>query len=142
MLSRTRPVRLTHSLDDRFVAAADFYLFFIYSFSQVATAALRRKKMHEGDLDKLAGTRLQLETQVNTLESANINANTLEVMRKGANALKDIHNGMCVPLFLTSGEQILFSSLSFLRFTSCNLFFFFWVCVFPVVGQSTRSTRQ
>jgi charged multivesicular body protein 4 len=63
-----------------------------------ATAALRRKKMHEGDLDKLAGMRLQLEVQVNTLESANINANTLDVMRKGANALRDIHNGLCVRL--------------------------------------------
>jgi len=52
--------------------------------------------MHESDLEKLSGTRLQLEVQVNTLESANINANTLEVMRKGAGALKDIHNGMCV----------------------------------------------
>jgi len=52
--------------------------------------------MHEADLDKLAGMRLQLEVQVNTLESANINANTLDVMRKGANALKDIHNGLCV----------------------------------------------
>jgi Snf7 len=118
-----------------------FIYFLSIFFSQVATAALRRKKMHEGDLDKLAGTRLQLETQVNTLESANINANTLEVMRKGANALKDIHNGMCVPLFLTSGEQILFSlSRSFVL--PLVIFFFFWVCVFPVVGQSTRSTRQ
>jgi len=50
--------------------------------------------MHESDLDKLAGMRLQLEVQVNTLESANINANTLDVMRRGANALKDIHNGL------------------------------------------------
>jgi charged multivesicular body protein 4 len=64
-----------------------------------ATAALRRKKMHEADLDKLAGMRLQLEVQVNTLESANINANTLDVMRKGANALRDIHNGLCVRLY-------------------------------------------
>ena len=64
----------------------------------VATAALRRKKMHEADLDKLAGMRLQLEVQVNTLESANINANTLDVMRRGASALKDIHNGLCVIL--------------------------------------------
>ncbi len=48
--------------------------------------------MHEADLDKLAGMRLQLEVQVNTLESANINANTLDVMRKGANALKDIRH--------------------------------------------------
>jgi len=60
----------------------------------VATAALRRKKMHEADLDKLAGMRLQLEVQVNTVESANINANTLDVMRRGANALRDIHNGL------------------------------------------------
>jgi charged multivesicular body protein 4A/B len=64
-----------------------------------ATAALRRKKMHETDLDKLAGMRLQLEVQVNTLESANINANTLDVMRRGATALKDIHNGLYVPPF-------------------------------------------
>jgi len=60
----------------------------------VATAALRRKKMREADLDKLSGMRLQLEVQINTLESANINANTLDVMRRGANALKDIHNGL------------------------------------------------
>jgi charged multivesicular body protein 4 len=52
--------------------------------------------MHESDLEKLAGTRLQLEVQVNTLESANINANTLDVMRKGANALKGIHDGLYV----------------------------------------------
>ncbi|KAI0268352.1 vacuolar-sorting protein SNF7 [Gloeopeniophorella convolvens] len=61
---------------------------------QAAMNALRRKKLREADLDKLAGSRLQLEVQVNTLESANINANTLEVMRKGATALKDIHNGL------------------------------------------------
>jgi len=50
--------------------------------------------MHESDLDKLSGVRLQLEVQINTLESANINANTLDVMRRGANALKDIHDGL------------------------------------------------
>jgi len=61
-----------------------------------ATAALRRKKMHETDLDKLGGMRLQLEVQVNTLESANMNANTLDVMRRGSNALKDIHNGLTI----------------------------------------------
>ena len=54
--------------------------------------------MHEADLDKLAGTWLQLEVQVNTVESANINANTLDVMRRGTNALRDIHNGLCVRL--------------------------------------------
>ena len=68
--------------------------------------------MHESDLDKLAGMRLQLEVQVNTLESANINANTLDVMRRGANALKDIHNGLCVVPFHPSPVPILTSSLS------------------------------
>ena len=62
--------------------------------------------MHESDLEKLAGTRLQLEVQVNTLESANINANTLDVMRKGANALKGIHDGLCVYIF--SSTQFFF----------------------------------
>jgi Snf7 len=114
-----------------------FAIFFFISLSEVATAALRRKKMHEADLDKLAGTRLQLEMQVNTLESANINANTLDVMRKGANALKDIHNGMCV---LNPSSPLTFHPHLFLfvpSFTSCKFFF----CV-PVVGQWTRSTRQ
>ncbi|EIM88365.1 vacuolar-sorting protein SNF7 [Stereum hirsutum FP-91666 SS1] len=59
-----------------------------------ATAALRRKKMHETELDKLSGTRLQLETQINTLESANINAETMQAMKKGSDALKSIHRGM------------------------------------------------
>ena len=54
--------------------------------------------MHQTDLDKLANMRLQLEVQINTVESANINANTLDVMRRGANALRDIHNGLCVHL--------------------------------------------
>jgi hypothetical protein len=81
--------------------AIPFYIFFASFLGGfwgilVATAALRRKKMHEADLDKLAGMRLQLEVQVNTVESANINANTLDVMRRGANALRDIHNGLCV----------------------------------------------
>lgn len=64
------------------------------SNKNVATAALRRKKMHETELNKLSGTRLQLELQVNTLESANLNAETMAAMKKGSDALKVIHNGM------------------------------------------------
>ncbi|KAI0050191.1 Snf7-domain-containing protein [Auriscalpium vulgare] len=62
----------------------------------VATQALRRKKLHEADLDRLAGTRLQLEMQVNTLESANLNAETMNAMKHASDALKQIHNGMSV----------------------------------------------
>jgi len=61
-----------------------------------ATAALKRKKASEAELDRLAGTRLQLEMQVNTLESANLNAETMAAMKKAADALKVIHGNMTV----------------------------------------------
>jgi charged multivesicular body protein 4 len=59
-----------------------------------ATAALRRKKASEAELDRCAGTRMQLELQVNTLESANLNAETMAAMKKAADVLKVIHGGM------------------------------------------------
>ena len=58
--------------------------------------------MHENELDKLAGTRLQLEVQVNTLESANLNAETMAAMKKAASALKDIHGNMYVDIIVIS----------------------------------------
>ncbi|KAF8231882.1 Snf7-domain-containing protein [Tricholoma matsutake] len=60
----------------------------------VATAALKRKKASEAELDRLAGTRLQLEMQVNTLESANLNAETMAAMKKASDALKVIHGNL------------------------------------------------
>jgi charged multivesicular body protein 4 len=60
----------------------------------VATAALKRKKMSEQELDRLAGSRLQLEMQVNTLESANLNAETMGAMKKASDALKVIHGNL------------------------------------------------
>jgi len=60
----------------------------------VATAALRRKKANEAELDRMAGTRLQLEMQVNTLESANLNAETMAAMKKASDALSHIHGNL------------------------------------------------
>lgn len=60
----------------------------------LATAALKRKKASEAELDRLAGTRMQLEMQVNTLESANLNAETMAAMKKAADALKVIHGNI------------------------------------------------
>ena len=59
-------------------------------------AALKRKKMNETELDRLAGTRMQLEMQVNTLESANLNAETMAAMKKASDALKVIHGNTYV----------------------------------------------
>lgn len=67
----------------------------------VATAALRRKKAHEVELDRLSGTRLQLEMQVNTLESANFNQETMAAMKKGSEALKTIHGNLYVGFLLS-----------------------------------------
>lgn len=64
----------------------------------MATAALRRKKASELELDRMAGTRLQLEMQVNTLESANLNAETMLAMKKASDALNVIHGNMYAPL--------------------------------------------
>ena len=61
--------------------------------------------MNETELDRLAGTRMQLEMQVNTLESANLNAETMQAMKKASDALKVIHGNMCVvPAYLDCGN--------------------------------------
>jgi len=62
----------------------------------VATAALRRKKAYEVEMDRLSGSRMTLETQVNTIESANLNAETMTAMKKGADALKVIHGNLTI----------------------------------------------
>ncbi|CAO1617452.1 unnamed protein product [Sympodiomycopsis kandeliae] len=61
---------------------------------RVAQAALRQKKVYENELDRIAGTRMTLETQVNAIESANMNLETMTAMRKGADALRNIHGSL------------------------------------------------
>jgi charged multivesicular body protein 4 len=60
----------------------------------VAAAALKRRKMHEKERDRLGDSRFQLETQINTLESANMNAETMAAMKKASDALKVIHGNI------------------------------------------------
>lgn len=47
-------------------------------------------------MDKLNGQRLQLEQQINTLESANLNLETMQVIKKGSDVLGQIHGRMLV----------------------------------------------
>ncbi|KAG6378787.1 Snf7-domain-containing protein [Boletus reticuloceps] len=60
----------------------------------VATQALRRKKQSEAEMERLNGQRLQLEQQINTLESANLNLETMQVMKKASDVLEQIHGRM------------------------------------------------
>ncbi|EHK25496.1 uncharacterized protein TRIVIDRAFT_72610 [Trichoderma virens Gv29-8] len=60
----------------------------------VAKGALRRKKMAEGTLDKTIAQIATLEQQINAMESANINRETLAVLEKSSDAIKNIHQGL------------------------------------------------
>jgi len=66
------------------------------SNKSLATSALKRRKVAEQELDRLQGTKFQLEAQVTTLESASFNAETMAAMKKAAGALKDIHKGLSI----------------------------------------------
>ncbi|KAI0723111.1 Snf7-domain-containing protein [Earliella scabrosa] len=63
-----------------------------------ATAALRRKKVTEQELERLQNTRFQLEMQINTLESASFNAENMAAMKKASLALKDIHGKLSIDI--------------------------------------------
>ncbi|VVT45507.1 uncharacterized protein SAPINGB_P000773 [Magnusiomyces paraingens] len=60
----------------------------------LARTALRRKKMHEKNLEGLQGQIDSLESQLNAIESANLNFETMKAMKQGSKALKHIHGNM------------------------------------------------
>jgi charged multivesicular body protein 4 len=73
-----------------------------------AKAALRRKKTHEHSLEQTVAQIGTLEQQINSIESANINKETLAAMNNANEAMKHIYKGltvdkvdatMCVPVF-------------------------------------------
>ncbi|KAK5661398.1 hypothetical protein OQA88_11297 [Cercophora sp. LCS_1] len=56
-----------------------------------AKQALRRKKQHEHSLEQTMGQIGTLEQQINAIESANINRETLAAMERASEAMKHIH---------------------------------------------------
>lgn len=60
----------------------------------VAKAALKRKKMHENNLEKIQGQVASLQNNLDALENANLNAETMKAMQQGAKAMKQIHGNM------------------------------------------------
>ena len=61
-----------------------------------AKAALRRKKAHERSLEQTEQQIGTLEQQVNAIESANINRDTLSAVEKASDAMKGIHGKLTV----------------------------------------------
>ncbi len=62
--------------------------------STAAKAALRRKKQHEHSLEQTLAQIATIEQQIYSIESANINHETLLAMEKAGQAMKKIHGGL------------------------------------------------
>ncbi|KAF6832549.1 snf7 family protein [Colletotrichum plurivorum] len=61
-----------------------------------AKAALRRKKGHEHSMEQTISQITTIESQINAIESANINHETLLAMEKASKAMKGIHGKLTV----------------------------------------------
>ncbi|KOS39048.1 hypothetical protein ACN38_g10137 [Penicillium nordicum] len=59
-----------------------------------AKNALRRKKVHDKNLEQTTAQIMQLEQQIYSIEAANINHETLAAMKQAGAAMKQIHGGM------------------------------------------------
>ncbi|KAJ5085386.1 hypothetical protein N7532_010157 [Penicillium argentinense] len=67
---------------------------YVNSNKNAAKAALRRKKVHEKNLEQTTSQIVQLEQQIYSIEAANINHETLQAMKQAGAAMKQIHGGM------------------------------------------------
>lgn len=61
-----------------------------------AKAALRRKKVHEKNLEQTTAQIAQLEQQIYSIEAANINQETLNAMKAAGSAMTQIHGSMTI----------------------------------------------
>jgi len=57
-----------------------------------ALFAMKLKKQHEAELDKIQNVKMTLETQVIHLESAEQNRETISAMKQGTSTMKNIRN--------------------------------------------------
>lgn len=61
-----------------------------------AKTALRRKKVHERSLQQTSDQINQVEQQIYSIESANINQETLNAMKTAGKAMKEIHGNLTI----------------------------------------------
>ncbi|KAK3679054.1 ESCRT-III subunit protein snf7 [Recurvomyces mirabilis] len=62
----------------------------------VAKAALRRKKNYEHQLEQTSAQMLTVEREISSIETANINKETLDAMKHAQQAMKNIHGGLTI----------------------------------------------
>jgi charged multivesicular body protein 4A/B len=61
-----------------------------------AKAALRRKKQFEHSLEQTSSQIMTLEREIYSIETANINKETLDAMKNAGSAMKQIHAGLTI----------------------------------------------
>jgi hypothetical protein len=61
-----------------------------------AKAALRRKKQFEHSLEQTSAQIMTLEREIYSIETANINKETLDAMKNAGTAMKQIHAGLTI----------------------------------------------
>ncbi|EMC92450.1 hypothetical protein BAUCODRAFT_290006 [Baudoinia panamericana UAMH 10762] len=68
----------------------------VTSNKAVAKAALRRKKTYEHQLEQTSAQMLTVEREISSIETANINKETLDAMKHAQQAMKKIHGGLTI----------------------------------------------
>ena len=72
----------------------------------VAKAALRRKKNYEHQLEQTSAQMLTVEREISSIETANINKETLDAMKHAQQAMKKIHGGLTIDVVDQTMEDL------------------------------------
>ncbi|MCJ1373826.1 ESCRT-III subunit protein snf7 [Loxospora ochrophaea] len=78
----------------------------VSSNKNAARTALKRKKQHEHSLEQTSAQISVLENQIYSIESANINQETLLAMKNASNAMKQIHGNLTMEKVEQTMEEI------------------------------------
>jgi len=73
---------------------------------RAAMMALKRKKTYESQMDKIAGARMTIDTQLMAIEGANVSLEAMNAMRMGAQTMRAMHNNMTVETVDDTMEEI------------------------------------
>ncbi|ORX89199.1 hypothetical protein K493DRAFT_331227 [Basidiobolus meristosporus CBS 931.73] len=73
---------------------------------RAALMALKRKKQYEVQIEKISGSRMTIETQVMAIESANVNLETMNAMKAGSDAMKNIHGKLDIDKVDSTMDEI------------------------------------
>jgi charged multivesicular body protein 4 len=72
----------------------------------VAKTALRRKKNYEHQLEQTQAHMMTVEREISSIETANINKETLDAMKNAQSAMKKIHGGLTIEKVDETMEQL------------------------------------